>query len=173
MKNSFTVLKCRSFPLDLLFKNYILHLGNKCHWLHIRRAFQDPHLPVFLLEINVCLGFGSSLSICRAQVSSVISLTVAFDAMEFGKKKFHHDLHKNVVCYYFSSDFRCVVLFSRALEVSTHLHKGVLFIYCMAGNRVTTGVWTYCTVIPSRESFCDILCFILKNDLFMYLWTRK
>ena len=39
---------------------------------------------MFLLEMNVCLGFGSSLPICRAQVSSVISLTVAFDAMEFG-----------------------------------------------------------------------------------------
>lgn len=32
----------------------------------------------------MCLGFGSSLSICRVQVSSIISLTVSFDAMEFG-----------------------------------------------------------------------------------------
>lgn len=32
----------------------------------------------------MCLGFGSSLSVCRVQVSSIISLTVSFDAVEFG-----------------------------------------------------------------------------------------
>ena len=125
MKNSFRMLKCQSFPLDWLFKNYILHVGNKCRWVPYLKSISRPSLPRVLLEMSMFPGFGSSLAICRVQVSSVISLIEAFYAMEFGCfHLFNVTFQKNAVCYYFLSGFRCVVLLNRALEVSTHLCKG-------------------------------------------------
>lgn len=131
MKNSFRVLKCQSFPLDLLFKNYILHLGNKCRWVPYLKSISRPSLPSVLLEMNMFPGFGSSLAVCRVQVSSVVSLIEAFYAMEFGYfHLFNVTFQKNAVCYYFLSGFRCVVLLNRVLEVSTHLCKGDFYSLC-------------------------------------------
>lgn len=174
MKNSFTLLKCWSFPLDLLFTNYILHLGSKCHWLPYSKSISRPSLAsVFTWDERVSRFWFQSTNLQSTGFFSYFSDCGFWCHGVWVLSSFWCDLQKNVVCYYFSSDFRCVVLLNRALEVSLHLHKGILFFYCVTENRVTIGLWTYYTVIPSCESFCDILCFILKYDLFMHLWTRK